>query len=204
MNITTAKMQFGVSYDVGYIASVHHFNVDPVADAIAYGEKWEAKPGSPVVTHSFVVIGIDRTEEAFASGVGRGTLTNYLNANTGLYVRRPFGWTPELGASIATAAQAHHGDAYNFALIAADAANDSLFGQLLDLETGGAFGRFVQRMAAKPHQEICSQLSAMALQAQPEFAGKGILATQSVFGIDPESLFMDDSLFEAGATRLTA
>lgn len=201
MTITEAKPQWGVNYGEGFDA----FTVrkkDFVAAGIRWFSRWDEMPGLPPVSHAFKIIGKDLTIEAFSDGVHYGTLTAYLSdPDVALLVRKPILWTPEMGRGMVEQAQKHLGDKYGYTLIVAMALTRSFLGRGLDWLTRGWTTRFVDDLLDSKRQEICSELVAMADQAQPELAGKGVLA-QPANTITPVMLFGDAAIYEPGAVEL--
>lgn len=199
---------FGIDYNIGYIGFTN--TGGGIADAIAYGERWERYKLNcrdvvePAVTHVFVCTGENAGIEAhLETGVAKFSLLKYsMDPNCKLYFRRPRGWTPELGARIAAAAatpypQGPFGCSYDMGLIVADSLSDTIVGHSMNALTLGASKRSLCWMLGRKDRRICSQTGAQCLAMQPEYRGKGCLA-QPLNTIDPQQLFEDLILFEDG------
>jgi hypothetical protein len=192
---------FGMNYDIGFNA----FTVrrkDFIAAGIRWFERWDRLPGTPPVSHAFVITGEDSTVEAFGDGVKVGSLQVYLkDPDVGLLVRRPKGWTQDLGERIAQEAGRHIGERYGYALIGAMALSNTFLGKGLDLVTRGWFGRTIDNLADGKSQQICSELVARADRTQPELAMLGCLRLEPN-QVTPALLFGDNEVFEEGAFEL--
>ena len=201
MNITEQKAQYGTTYDVGYVGFTvtrHSF----IAAGISWFQHWDKIKNVPTPTHVFVITGEDETVEAFPNGVHRGTLQKYLcNPDVALLVRRPWHWTPGLGGQIAAKAAEFIGQSYGYWLIAGMAVSNSLLGRSLSWLTRGWFGRTVEKLCDGKRSQICSELTARALNAQPLLHELGILKYAEAT-ITPMELFSDKLVFESGAIEL--
>jgi hypothetical protein len=201
MDIVEQIYQPGVNCLPGYIA----FTVrkkDFIAQGISWFERWDAMRKLPVPTHTFIVAYDGATIEAFANGVHEGKLDVYLNdPNVCLLVRRPVGYTVDLGSRIVQSAAKHVGHGYGYWLIAGMAVSNSFVGRGLDWLTRGWFHRTVEKCADSKTTEICSELVAIAAGDQPELANKGVLDWPT-YTVKPVDLFCCDTIFDGGAIEL--
>jgi hypothetical protein len=192
--VDQTKPQFGIDYDIGWVGFT---NVGGVAsDIIGWVEQRYSHGPIARVTHTFIVSGEDEIIEAhLTSGVAIAKLSKYLDPYFKLYFRKPFGWTPILGNSIAIAAYANVGDTYDTALIISQVLAKTLTGYWLNKLFKGAPDRWVSRHLDAKKGFICSELVADAMSRQPELALRGVLQ-DPINTIDPQELFEDDVLFE--------
>jgi len=109
--------------------------------------------------------------------------------------------TPDIADSIVEVARARLGCSYGYSLIVGHALANSLFGKLLGTLTRGRASRAMENFFENRHQYICSELGATALNEQPEYAGKGVLALPP-YAINPVALFNTKEVFEPWATRI--
>ena len=116
-------------------------------------------------------------------------------------MRRPKGWTPELGKRIACEAFKYAGDSYDYKLIVADAASYSIAGRLLNKITKDALDSVLTDIADSRGAVICDELAALAMQAQPELHQLGTLKDPAREN-NPQRLFGDDDLFDADVTMI--
>lgn len=197
--ITIERPKWGVNYGPGF----NCFTVrrgDFVASGIQWFTRWDDINNVPV-SHTFPVIGPDLTIEAFGNGVKLGTLSAYLDdPNVALLVRKPVGWTPEMGARMVAEAKKHVGRGYDWPLIGTMMMSRTFVGRGINQLTKGWFGQTLNRFVEGKEREICSELMASVDQAQPELAGRDILSLPA-YDIDPVSLF-SSHIFEPGAVEL--
>lgn len=202
MKITSQSPAYGVNYFVGCSA----FNIrrhDFVAAGIRWFEHWDNIPDLelPLPSHTYIITGQNETEEAFGNGVHSGTLSAYFNdPNVAVLVRKPIGWTPEIGIQIVNAAMTYDGQKYAYWQIAAMAASHSFFGQVASRLTGGWLGHQLEKMADSKDSAICSEVVAGAML---EVYGKrGCLKGHAPFNVNPAMLFGDNELYEPDAIEL--
>jgi hypothetical protein len=195
MTIPKQVPQWRGNYDLGYVG----FTVTKgsfVSAGISWFSRFDDMPHVPAPTHCFVFKSENETVEAFANGVKVGTLNQYLDdPNVRVLVRRPREYTRELGGRIVAESETHLGHRYGYVLIAALAVSNSVIGRLLSVVTRGWFTRAVTRVADSKSQEVCSELVAMAMQAQPELKLRGVLANPART-IKPVDLFVCPYAFE--------
>jgi hypothetical protein len=196
MNIAVQKLQWNVNVAIGYVGFTVRKH-DAVAAGIRWFESgwnkvgWGVKP-----SHTFLISDSDETIEAFGNGIHRGTLTAYLHdPDVALLVRRPFGWTAEMGRNIVEAGSMHLGHKYGYWLIAGMAVSRSFLGMALNWATRGWFGRRVQGWCDGKQAEICSELVSLAMQGQGGLVRRGVLQ-QAANTITPVDLFRDSFAFE--------
>jgi hypothetical protein len=201
MDISEDQAYWGVNYKPGYVG----FTVTRdslIAQGISWFQKWDWLHGLPLPTHTFIVTGEDETVEAFPDGVKCGTMRHYIDdPDVCILVRRPLDYSLDMGWGIVREAKLHIGEKYGFGLIAGMAVTNSLLGKALSWATRGWFARTVEGWADGKKSQICSELVARALQAQPQLNGVGILADRPAT-ITPMELFKDCLCFEGGATEL--
>jgi len=196
---------FGETYKVGYIGFTfqdHNF----LASGVAWFTRWDkgANPDVPKLdlSHVIVVTGENECVEAYLPKVRRTPLSHYFdNPNNHVAFRKPVGLTPELGQRIADAAASRIGDSYGISLIIGQLLANCFLGHFLNWATRGWSSRVITGIFEKKNQFICSELGAYALNQQPEFKGKGILA-EPPYEIDPQDLFEDRTIFEPWAESI--
>lgn len=201
MQIVEQRPVWQTNLNVGYNAFITR-RKDFISAGIRWFSRWDDLPGVPPVSHAFIISGPNETIEAFGNGVGRGTLSAYLNdPNVALLIRVPSGYTEDLGQRIVAEAAKHIGDRYGYVLIAAMALTNTILGHGIDKATGGWLSRKVDGWADGKREEICSELVAIADAAQPELAGRGILKNPAST-IKPVDLMGDAVIYQPGAVEL--
>ena len=184
------------NYGPGWVGFTYHPD-QWLSYGIAYFERYEDADGIPV-THTFVCSGPDKCIEALGRGIVESDLGKYFNdPKCRIFFLRPKGWSEVMGMRIVSAAHQHIGDRYGYGIIAADALGNTLAGRAINRLTGGLLSQWLWKRLDRPKAEICSELVADALQAQPEFNGVGCLKGKS-WEITPQMLFEDDFVFEQG------
>jgi hypothetical protein len=144
---------------------------------------------------------IEIIEAHAGTGVARATLNQYLdNGGPGAgrcqcFIRMPLGWTPAIGQKIINAAAVHLGERYAFSLILADALANTFLGHCLNRLTFNLPDRFVCWALSNAHRKICSQLVALALQAQFYLRLRGCLR-RPADTILPKELGNDPSIWD--------
>ena len=201
MQITVDSPHYPGNYAPGYAAwTVTHGNF--ISQGIRWFTRWDALLKLPIPSHAFIITGQDSTVEAFPDGVHPGTLSAYLNdPEVALLVRKPFGWTPEMGAAIVAAANQRIGEHYGYSLIVGMAIANSFLGRGLDWITRGHFGNWVEGVFENSHQEICSEMQGDALRSIPSLATRGCLQTPS-YTLAPVDTFVDQFVFEPDCIEL--
>ena len=194
MRVESHIPQYGVNYRPGYIGFTFTDN-SFVSLGIAYFTRHELS--RIPVSHAFVVAGNDRLVEAHAlRGVAYDTISKYFNdPHVHVFFRKPLGWTERMGNAIAHSAERKIGCAYGYGLIAADLAADTWAGYWANRICQQWPRRFFCWLLNSPAAFICSELAAYALNEQPEFHGRGVLAGP-LDTIDPQDLFEDETIFE--------
>lgn len=186
--------EFGKNYDIGYIGFTYTPG-NPVSEGIAHFTRWP-RMSSIIVTHALIVTGENECVEALMTrGVVRSPLSNYFGSKTTeIFLRKPLGYTKEIGARIADEAARQVGLKYDDLLIASFMLSGSMLGRLLRKTAGTRIDHMVSKLADRSNRFICSELAAHCLDAQPEYRDKGILAEPSHM-IDPQELFEDQAIF---------
>lgn len=199
MNIKTVKPDFGGNYDLGYIGFTSRTD-DLVAAGIAWFERWDDRASSPypkiTVEHALVVSGENECIEAHAvTGVSRSDLTKYFrDKHCHIFFRKPVGWSLRRGEGIVAAAKDHLGESYGYGLIVADLLANTYFGRWLNRWTRNVPNRIVSKFCDAAGTEVCSELAAKALQAQPWLRERGCLR-QPARTVTPQALFEDRRVF---------
>lgn len=195
MTIVEQKPQWRANYDIGYVG----FTVTRdrlIAAGINYFTKFDDLPHTPHPTHCFVITGEDETVEAFARGVDRGTLSDYLkNPDVAVLIRRPRHYTRAMGQRMADEASRRVGKKYGYWLVATLAVSNSFAGRLLSAATGGWFGRFVTKLGDKKSEEMCSETVGGVMQTEDHLRYLGVLQ-KPARQITPVALFVDPYCFE--------
>lgn len=191
---STIAPKWGVNYNVGHIGFTSPIkDPDFVSIGITYFERWD-KLGDIDVVHAFIVTDKNECVEAIINkGVVRDPLQDYFNdPKTHVFFRKPLGYQPEIGARIAATAGPEVGKQYDDMLIAAFALRGSFFGRFITSLFGPAPTTSLNDFMHHNGRWICSELAGHCLDSQPEYLGKGTLATPD-FAIDPQMLFEDQS-----------
>lgn len=201
MTIIEEKLQWGSNYGFGFSAFLSR-KEDFISYGIDWFTRWSDLPGTPPISHTFIIAGEDRTIEAFGDGVHDGRLKAYLdNPDVAVLVRKPIKWSDQMGQRIVAEAAKHIGEEYNYKLIAALALSNSIVGHFLNKLSKGELQTFLTRLVDSPHKEICSKLVALANEAQSEIGHLGCLANLSC-EITPAMLFNDAFIYDPGAVEL--
>lgn len=201
MTILEQKPQYGVNYNEGFDGFTVRAK-DFIANGIKWFERWDQIPGVPPVSHTFKIVGENKTIEAFGNGVRYGTLDVYLNdPDCALLVREPLNWTPVMGRHMTEEAMKHLGEKYNYFLIVMMAISHTYLGRFIDNKTKGKFSTWLGDWADNAQSEICSSLVARVDRAQEELAGLSVLALPP-FKVMPTMLFGDSVIYKSGAIEL--
>lgn len=205
MMIVSVEPKFGDNYCIGYSGFTYRPG-NMVSKGIAYFTRWN-RMREIRVSHVFIVSGEDeRIDAQMEDGVQRRGLQE-LFAEPGILVffRKPKDFSLEIGSRIAASAAKLVGAKYDKNLMKAHALAGTLGGRL--------FGRLVKRLADRelievladvfddPTTYICSEAAAFAMDDQPEYHDKGILALCDA-AISPQRLFEDDVIYEEWKNRV--
>jgi hypothetical protein len=187
---------FGDNYKTGYIGFTHS-SKSPVAAGISYFTRW-SRLSDIHVSHVMVVTGENECVEALADkGVVKSPLQKYFDdPGTRIFFRKPRKLTAEIGARLAETALAQVGTKYDHLLLAAQLLEGSFLRRWIYSAFRESPDHFVGRLLNRQDRWICSELAAYCLDAQPEYADKGVLAKPH-YAIDPQELFEDADLFAA-------
>lgn len=201
MNVIEQKAQFGINYDIGYDAFTAHPK-DFLTAGINWFERWDALPGFPPASHALKIVGEDTTVEALAHGVVYGKLSVYLNdPECALMVRRPSGWTPDIGNRLKLAAESHIGERYNYGLIVMMALAHTYLGHGIDELFHGKFSKWLEELADSKRKSICSQMVARSNNSLPEYRNRGVLRLPP-YEITPLLLVQDAVIYDPGLIEL--
>lgn len=184
---------YGLHYGAGWIGFCHHHTF--VSNAIMWLTRWWRKPSTPAVSHVFVVTDPCRCIEANMDGVEQNDLSEYFNnPDYTVYLRKPFGWTPEMGQAIVESSAHFLGQEYCFELIVADALSYTIVGRIVNGLTGGELNRLLTKLADDPREQICDKVAILALQAQAGLRDRGSLIRPARES-NPQKLFEDEQIF---------
>lgn len=194
MTVKSIQPQYGVNYGPGYVGFTN--DGDFVSEGIAYFERWD-RLGKISVSHTFIVASPDHCIEAhIKGGVQVSPLAKYFDdPSTAVFFRKPLGWNPEIAGAIVKSAAEKVGCGYATGLIVEEAMADSFVGHWVNKFTHYWPHRFFSALLGSDTSDICSELVAYALNAQPIYRGRGILANPADT-IDPQELFEDTVIFE--------
>ena len=203
--VVSVKPEYGVNYSKGYLGFTFT-DGSFISAGIAWFTKWDrgTNPDVPRIplSHVFIVSGENECIEATMPEVMRSPLTKYFDApHTHVVFRKPVGLDDDIATRIVAVAEERIGCGYGYSLIVGHALANSLFGKLLGVITGGWSSRAMENLFDNRHQYICSELGSTALNEQPEYAGKGVLA-HPPYTINPEALFNTKDVFDPWATRI--
>ncbi len=205
MTITTPKKQFeinliepvyGLNYNKGYIGFTYDSN-HPVGRGIAYFTKWY-KMSNIHATHVLIVTGKNSCIEADAASnmVEENPLEPYFApSNRQIFFRKPRDLNDEIADRIVSILKPEVGKKYDYKLILAHGLSGGLPGYLLNRLSNGRLKKVLCEVLDCPSSYICSELAAYALDEQPEYRDKGVLALPNST-INPQKLFEDDEIFE--------
>lgn len=194
LEIRSVVPKFEDNYDVGWIGFQFTDN-SFVSNGIAWFERWD-RLGDIRVSHCFVVSGYNKCIEALAHGVTESTLEErFADPHVHVFFRVPLTWDQKLGESIVASAREHLGHKYGYALIVAHFLASTLIGRLVNKLTGGWPNRLMTRICNGRLSEICSELMALAMQAQPRLSTLGCLA-RPAREVRPQVLFEDGLVFQ--------
>lgn len=200
--ITYVEPVYGLNYNKGYIGFTYDGD-NPIAEGIAYFTRWD-KVHTIRATHVLIVTGEDSCIEADAAtnSVHEVPLAPYFKPSSKqIFFRKPVGLTGEVSERIVETLRPTVGMTYGFLLILAQATVDTLAGHVLDRLSGGKLSVWLCEALNNPKSYICSELAAYALDQQPEYRDKGVLALPDST-INPQRLFEDDVIFEAWKTEV--
>ena len=188
--------RFGDNYKPGYLGFTHS-DKRLVSAGIAHFTRW-SRMSDIHVSHVLVVTGENEAVEAVTDkGVIKIPLTKYFeDSHTQIFFRKPKKLNPDLGARIASTALAQVGARYDHLLLAAQVLEGSFLRRWIYSAFREAPDHFVGRLLNRDDRWICSELAAYCLDAQPEYADKGVLAKPH-YSTDPQELFEDQELFAA-------
>lgn len=188
--------RFGTNYKVGYIGFTHRI-ADPVAEGIAHFTRW-SRMSDIRVSHCFVVTGEwECVEATVRKGVVETNLARYFqDPRTRVFFRKPRKLDAPLGKRIAATARGQAGMKYDHLLVAAQFLEGSFLRRWLRAAFRQSPDLFLGRLLNRDERWICSELAAYCLDAQPEYADRGILARPH-YAIDPQELFEDQEIFAA-------
>ena len=185
---------WGVNYRTGYVGFTFHTD-EVLSQGIAWFERWD-RLSDIRVSHTFIVIGPDETIEALPQGVVNSDVGKYFNDfNCLTFFRVPVGYAPKLGSCIVCAASRYLGDSYGYGLLLADLLANSFIGHAINKVFHNGPNQTVSNWLDGRKSEICSELVAKALQAQPSLSTVGCLANPART-IMPQMLFEDESVFQ--------
>ena len=201
-NITYVEPVYGLNYNKGYIGFTYDGD-NPIAQGIAYFTKWD-QMHMIRATHVLIVTGEDSCIEADAAtnSVHEVPLAPYFEPSSKqIFFRKPVGLTDEVAEHIVQTLRPTLGMTYDFLLILAQAAIGTVSGYVLDRLLRGKLSVSLCEALNDPKSYICSELAAYALDQQPEYRDKGVLALPNST-INPQKLFEDDVTFEAWKTEV--
>lgn len=205
MLTTAAKKQFeinliepvyGLNYSKGYIGFTYD-GTHPVGRGIAYFTKWY-KMSNIHATHVLIVTGENSCIEADAATniVKESPLEPYFApSNRQIFFRKPRDINNEIAERIVSTLKPEVGKKYDYKLILAHAFTGGLPGHLLNRLSKGKLKKVICDLLECPESYICSELAAYALDEQPEYRDRGVLALPNST-INPQKLFEDDEIFE--------
>lgn len=195
-NIESREPQFGINYMTGHIGFA--FKDDfIVSKGIAYFTRWDDYNDIPV-SHALVVTGDGKCVEALGEKdeVMEDGLDKYFNdEHYHIFFREPANFNVDVGQRVAVVACSKKGEKYDYGLIVANAIAGTILGHVIDKLTDGAFDGDLCAMCNDNKKWICSELAAYALNEQPEYKGKGVLA-KGADTITPQILFEDEVIFK--------
>lgn len=200
--ITYVEPVYGLNYNKGYIGFTYDGD-NPIAQGIAYFTKWD-QMHMIRATHVLIVTGEDSCIEAdgATNSVHETPLAPYFKrSNKQIFFRKPVGLTDEVAEHIVQTLRPEIGKTYDFPLIAAHALVGTVLGYVIDRLSGEKLSVSLCKLLDNLNSYICSELAAYALDQQPEYRDKGVLALPDST-INPQQLFEDDVIFEAWKTEV--
>jgi len=187
---------YGDNYKPGYIGFTHS-DKSVISSGIAHFTRW-SRLSDIHVSHVLVVTGENEAVEAVADkGVVKVALSKYFDdPRSRIFFRKPKKLTNEIGARIAGTALAQVGARYDHLLLAAQVLEGSFLRRWIYSAFRETPDHFVGRLLNRDDRWICSELAAYCLDAQPEYADRGVLAKPH-HAIDPQELFEDPEIFSS-------
>lgn len=191
----SAVPEYGVNYCRGWIGFT--FTDDSIiSQGVAWFSRTSSIEGKQKVSHTLICTGPDNCIEAQPRGVVRSDLEKYFNdPHVHIFFRRPKGFSLAMQQRIIDAAEQHIGDKYGYGLILADLMAGSFLGRVLNRLLCNAPNKMVSGWLDSKKSEICSELVALSLKADPSLDGKGCLTLPARM-VTPEMLAFDDQVFD--------
>jgi len=194
VNVLSIKPEWGVNFDLGYIGFTFN-DKSFVSNGIAFFEHWDRYSGIPV-SHCLIVTGWDACIEALPQGVVNSDLGKYFDdPHTRIFFRKPKGWNYNIAMRMTDEAGIHVGEKYGYCLLFSHAVAATLPGRILNLLTFNLPNKALSAIFDERKKQICSELAAKAIAANPDLKGKGVLKKPPRM-ITPQMLFEDNEIFE--------
>ncbi|MEI6033734.1 MAG: hypothetical protein WCS65_05580 [Verrucomicrobiae bacterium] len=199
LSVQSLAPEFGENYKPGYIGFTHAGSPQ-LSTGIAYFTRW-SRLSDIHVSHALVVTGENECVEVLGGkGAAKSPLDRYFDdPKTHIFFRKPRKCTSGVGQRLAEAALAQVGTKCDSLLLAAQMLDGSFLRRWLLSHFHEGRDRFVGRLLNRDSRWLCTELAAYCLDCQPEYAGKGVLATPS-YAIDPQELFEDQEIFASWRT----
>lgn len=196
LQVQSLPPRFGENYKSGYIGFVDT-SADAASKGLAYFTRW-SRLSDVHVSHAVVVSGENTCVEVLAGkGVVRTPLEKYFNdPKVRLFFRKPRKCSTSVGERIAAAAEAQVGVRSDQLILAARMLENSFLQRWIRSAFAQNSDRFLGKLLNQDTRWLGGELAAYCLDAQPEYADKGLLAGPQV-SVDPQHLFEDQDLFAA-------
>ena len=196
MKHSNVAPRYGENYKPGYVGFTNK-DSSVVSIGIAHFTGWNHMSDIHP-THTLIVLDRNTCIEAdsITNSVRKTSLQNYFdNSDCQIFFRKPVDFTEKIGDSIAQTALSEVGKKYDFGAILTQALSGSLAGRILDRVFRDKFEDKIAEALNDSDKWICSELAAYALDEQPIYRDRGILARPNS-GISPQELFEDSQIFE--------
>ena len=192
--VQSLEPAYGDNYKPGFLGFTQTGS-SMLSVGIAHFTRW-SRLSDIHVSHVLVVTGKNECVEALAGkGVVKSPLEDYFNdPKTQIFFRKPRKCTAGIGQRISETALAQAGTKYDSLLLAAQILESSFLRRWMMTHFHEAPGHFIGRLLNRDPRWICSELAAYALDCQPEYVDKGVLANRSC-AIHPQELFEDQEIF---------
>lgn len=196
LQVQSLPPRFGENYKAGYIGFLDT-SADTASKGIAYFTRW-SRLSDVHVSQPVVVTGENTCVEVLAGkGVVRTPLEKYFNdPKVRIFFRKPRKCSSSLGERIAAAADTQVGVRSEQLILAARVLENSFLQRWIRSAFAQNSDRFLSKLLNQDIRWLGGELAAYSLDAQPEYAGKGLL-DRPQFSVDPQTLFEDEELFAA-------
>jgi hypothetical protein len=198
-SVPSAKPIWGKHYHAGW--SGFSFTDDAfISEGIAVFENPLVLFGARVPSHTWIVTGPDECIEAQGKGVVRASMSErFANTNCMVWFRCPSFYDSVVAEEIVKGAEQELGKKYNYAMIGAHAASNTLIGRALNFITRRWYEKILTHIADKKSADICSMVTGYAMQRSHSLmawlgSNRGVLAREA-HQLKPSDLDTDRRIY---------